>query len=79
MQRINENSMFVKLDEYKDVMRILDDMKKTVQEAQTALEKANAIRNEEDAEVDLWHKSIADIQRRIQAVDKALFDAGNRT
>lgn len=79
MQRVNENSMFVKLDEYKEVMRVLDEMKKNVAEAQTCLDKANAIRKEEDVEIDIWNKSVQEIQRRIHAMDKTLFDAGHRT
>lgn len=78
MQRVNENSMFVKLDEYKDVMKLLDDMKKNVAEAQVCLEKANNIRKEEDVEIEIWNNSIQDIQRRIHSMDKTLFDAGHR-
>jgi len=78
MQVANENSMFVKLDEYKEVMTILQDMKNTIADANKALEKANAIRKEEDAEIEMWNKSIKDIETRIHMMDKTLFDAGNK-
>ncbi|RLE44292.1 hypothetical protein DRJ19_00705 [Candidatus Woesearchaeota archaeon] len=65
--------IYVKIDEYKDVLDLLNMIKNKLAEAKELLSRINELKNEEDAELELWHSGIEEIEKKIEFVDKALF------
>lgn len=75
MTEKDENmQVFVKIDDYKDVLDIMNMIKNKLSEAKITLGEINKLKNEEDAELELWHTSLDEAERRIEFIDKALFE-----
>ena len=76
MEGLDGNGMpvFVKIEEYKDVLDIMNMIKHKIEEAKETLGKINELKNEEDAELELWHTGIEEVERKIVFVDKVLFE-----
>jgi len=66
--------VFIKIDEYKDILDILELSRAKIKEARKLLEKINELKNAEDTELDDWHNSISEIENRIEFIDKTLFN-----
>lgn len=66
--------VFVKIDEYKDVLNIMNMIKSKLNDARATLAKINDLKNEEDAELELWHAGLEEIERKVDFVDKTLFE-----
>ena len=69
-----EMPVYVKIDEYKDVLDLIKMIKNKLTEAKEMLSRINELKNEEDAELELWHSGVEEIERKIEFVDKALFE-----
>ena len=67
-------AVFVKIDDYKDVLDVLDLIKAKVQEIRTTLNSLNELRKEEDNEVQQWHGMIDDIEKKIENIDKMMIE-----
>ncbi len=68
--------VFVRIDEYKDVLEIMSQLKDKLEEAKKTLGKINELKNEEDAELELWHTGIDEVERKIEFIDRTLFEPG---
>jgi len=66
--------VFIRIEEYKDVLDIMNMIKNKIENAKETLGKINELRNEEDAELELWHTGLEEVERKITFVDKALFE-----
>ena len=66
--------VFVKVDEYKDVLDLLNMIKTKVNDAREILNHINELKNEEDAELESWKLNIEDIEKKVEFIDHALFD-----
>ncbi len=66
--------VFVKVDEYKNVLDIMNMIKNKLADAKNTLGEINRLKNEEDAELELWHTSLEEAERRVSFIDKALFE-----
>jgi tetrahydromethanopterin S-methyltransferase subunit G len=64
--------VFVKIDEYKDVLSLLDTVKKKMSEARETLLKINDMKNEEDHQLDLWQNALEEIEKKVEFVDNSL-------
>ena len=73
MERTIGAPVFVKIDEYKDVLDIMGIIKDKLAEARDTLGKINELKNEEDSELDLWNASLEEIESKIEHIDKTLF------
>ena len=69
--------VFVKVDEYKDILDILNLVKDKLNEARTTLNKINKLKNEEDNELNLWRSELDEIEKRIGFIDNTLFEPNN--
>ena len=65
--------IFVKIDEYKDIVDILALMRKKIKEAKGTIERVNILKNEEDSELEAWHQSLDEVERKVDFIDKTLF------
>ena len=66
--------VFVKVDEYKEILDVLDLIKNKVREVQDTLGDINGLRDEEDAEIEIWGNTIKEIEKKIEGIDKMMFE-----
>lgn len=72
-----EMPVFVRIEEYKDVLDIMNMIKNKLAEAREILNKLNEIKNDEDAELELWRTGVDEVQRKVDLVDRSLFEPTN--
>lgn len=65
--------VFVKIDEYKEVLDVLDVIKAKLVGARNTLVEINKLKDEEDRELASWTKNVDEITQKITAIDKAVF------
>jgi len=66
--------IFVKIDEYKDILDVIELIKKKLEEAKSTLGRINELKNEEDSELELWRSELEEVERKIEFIDKSLFE-----
>ena len=66
--------VFVKINDYKEVLNVVDVMKQKLRETTQTLEKIKQLKNEEDKELQEWDRNISEISRRIAFIDSAFFE-----
>ena len=66
--------VFIKVDEYKDILDIIELTQEKVKEARALLEKINELKAEEEAELDNWNASLNDVEKKLNFVDRSLFE-----
>jgi D-Tyr-tRNAtyr deacylase len=64
--------VFVKVDEYKDIIDILSMTTEKMQLVKSLLEKINKLKVEEDQEIDKWNREVSDIDSRLQQIHALL-------
>ncbi|MBN1544726.1 hypothetical protein JW898_04660 [Candidatus Woesearchaeota archaeon] len=69
--------VFVKVDEYKDVLDVLDLVKNKIKEAKSTIQEINILKNQEDSELAIWSGEIADIERKVGFIDQTLLEPEN--
>lgn len=74
MEKEETMQVFVKIDEYKDVLDVMNMIKNKLEDAKSTLKEVMRLKNEEDAELELWQTSLEEAERRIEFMDKALFE-----
>lgn len=76
VDNMDENAIFVKLNEYKEALGQFDLLKQKVAEAKVVLSKVEELKREEKAEIELWQNSVKEIERKIRYID-GLIVGGN--
>ena len=66
--------VFVRIDDYKDILDVINMVKNKINEAKETLGKINELKNEEDAELELWQTGVEEIERKVEFIDKTLFE-----
>lgn len=75
MEESNElMPVYVKVDEYKEILELINLIKSKIKDAKTTLEDINRLKNEEDAELEIWQSSIEEVERKIDFMDKIMFE-----
>ena len=74
MEQRSGAPVFVKVDEYKDILDVLEMIRTKIREIKDTLENINRLRNEENAEVNMWNNTLNDIEKKIDAIDKMMFE-----
>lgn len=69
-----EMPVFVKIDDYKDVLEVINIIKNKVVDAKKTLDKINELKNDEDSELELWHNALNEIEHKVDFIDKTLFE-----
>lgn len=67
-------SVFVKIDEYKEILDVLDLVKGKISDIRETLAGINELRNKEDAEISVWSSTLEDIEKKIDDIDKMMFE-----
>ena len=66
--------IFVKVDEYKEILDVMDMIKGKINEIRQTLAGINELRNEEDAELSMWNNTIDEIEKKIEGIDTMMFE-----
>ena len=64
-ERMNNAPLFVKVEDYKGILGILEDLKDKLTEAKSTLERLQEIRKEEDNEFAQWSTTLDEIEKRM--------------
>jgi len=64
--------VFIKIDEYKEIIEIMKLIKNKLEEAKKILYKINELKNREDAELNEWNSNISEIERKIEEIDSSV-------
>ena len=74
MNRSGEAPVFVKIEDYKDILDVLDLIKDRLAEAKRTLADINELKNDEDSELELWSSTLNEIEKKIEGIDGTLFE-----
>ena len=67
-----KGNVFVKLEEYQDTLNVIDLIKRKITEARKTLAEVNDLKNQEDAELELWKNKLDDVEKKIGFIDSSL-------
>ena len=66
--------VFVKIDEYKKILDMVDVLKDKVDKSRDLLRQVNDLKAEEEEEIHVWTKNLDEINRKIDSISKTLFE-----
>lgn len=66
--------VFVKIENYKEILDIVDVMKQKLRETRQSLITIKQLKAQEDQELADWEKNVAEVTKRLSFVDAAFFD-----
>ncbi|MBT3298759.1 hypothetical protein HN385_07545 [archaeon] len=64
--------VFVKIDEYEDVLDLIGTVRKKIEDAKEILMKINDLKNEEDQLLEQWQTGISEIEKKVEYIDHSL-------
>jgi len=64
--------VFVKIDEYEDVLSLIKNVRRKLDEAKDTLIKINDLKNEEDHQLELWQNTLNEVEKKIDFLDHSL-------
>ena len=64
--------VFIKVDEYDDVLSLVRTIRKKLDEAKETLLKINDLKNEEDHQIELWQNTLAEVEKKIDFIDHSM-------
>ena len=71
---MEEAPVFIKIEDYKDVLDVLDLIKDRLAEAKRTLADINELKNDEDAELELWSSTLSEIEKKVEDINRTLFE-----
>ncbi len=66
--------VFVRIDEYKDVLEVLNLLNAKLVKAREIIEKINGLKAEEDAELEMWQKELGDVEKKMEFMNHTLVE-----
>ena len=66
--------VFVKINDYKEILDIVDVMKQKLNETRKSISRINELKEQEDQEIDQWEKNVTEITKRLSFIDAAFFE-----
>ena len=63
------DSVFVKINEYKEIMDVLEIIKGKIREAKDTINNLNDLKNKEDEEIQRWAQTFLEIEKKVGDVD----------
>jgi tetrahydromethanopterin S-methyltransferase subunit G len=66
--------VYVKIDEYKEVLDVLSVIKGKIEDAKATLNTLASLKEEEDAEIESWKVGLDDVDKKMNYVNQTLFE-----
>lgn len=73
----DKSPVFIKIEEYRSVLDVLDELKKQVVDVRETLQDIDDIRAEEENDLQQWREKLNEVEKKILFVDQALFEPEN--
>ena len=70
------DSVFVKINEYKEIMDVLELVKGKIREAKDTINDLNDLKNKEDEEIQRWAQTFLEIEKKVSDVDALMIHPG---
>lgn len=64
--------VFVKVDEYENVLDLVKMIRRKLDEAKETLLKINDLKNEEDHQLEIWQNTLAEVEKKIDFIDHSM-------
>ena len=64
--------VFIKIEEYDDVLELVKIVKQKLEEAKSTLLKINDLKNEEDHQLEMWQNTLSEVEKKIDFIDNSL-------
>ena len=64
--------VFVKVDEYDDVLALMKTIRHKLDEAKETLLKIHDLKNEEDHQLEQWQNTLEELEKNVEFIDHAL-------
>ena len=64
--------VFVKIDDYQDVLDLIEVVRKKIDDAKSTLLKIHDLKNDEDQLVEQWQNSLSEIEKKVEFIDHTL-------
>jgi|GEM_PF-678808 len=72
VNKMERMPVFVKVDEYDDVLNLIKLIRKKIDESKETLMKINELKNEEDHQLEMWQNNLAEVEKKIDFVEHSL-------
>jgi chromosome segregation ATPase len=66
--------VFVKVDEYKSILDLLDTVRQRLSQAKELLARVNELKQQEDQQIESWARDIDDVEERLSSISKSLLE-----
>ena len=74
MKKPRNTPIFVKLDEYEDIVNIMNIVQRQISQAKNLLNKVADLKSQEDIELEKWYADISEVENKIKWIDSTLFE-----
>ena len=64
--------VFVKVDEYDDVLNLLKVVRRKIDDAKETLSKIHDLKNEEDHHLEMWASTLQEVEKKVDFIDHSL-------
>ncbi|MFH1400180.1 MAG: hypothetical protein ABIH41_01550 [Nanoarchaeota archaeon] len=65
--------VFVKIDEYEDILNILDVLRANIAKTKDTIDKLQEMRAQEEQTIKTWHLHLDDVTKKVEEINKTLF------
>jgi len=72
VNKMERMPVFVKVDEYDEVLGLVKMIRKKIDEAKETLLKINELKNEEDHQLEIWQNNLAEVEKKIDFIEHSL-------
>lgn len=69
-----KSPVFIKIDKYRQVLDVVDVLKKQVDDVRSTLQQIKKLKTQEEEEIRIWESNIAEVEKKILFVDQTLFE-----
>jgi hypothetical protein len=69
---VQKNQIFVKINEYNEILSIVDVVKNKITKAKETISEVNELKKQEDAELEAWTKNLEDVSGKISSMESIL-------
>lgn len=66
--------VFIKIEEYRQVLDVVDVLKKQVDEIRQTIDQVKTLRAEEEEELVAWESNVNEIEKKVTFIDQTLFE-----
>lgn len=74
MQVGKKADVFIKLDEYKDIMDIVNLIQQKIKQSRALLHRVEELKAQEDSQLEEWKASLDEVDKRMEFIDKVLLE-----